>query len=257
LLALLVAPPATSAAAKLPAAAAYLVKAGDTVLWQKAIDKRLPPASLTKIMSALLVLEDYAPTRVVTVGAGAAAESGSHIGLRRGERIAEHDLLAAMLIQSANDACHALADALAGDEARFVARMNARAKTWGLHDTHFVNACGHDAAGHFSSTRDLAALAERAMLQPEFAAFVATETLTIATADGRSMELETHNALLGRYPGTVGVKTGYTAHAGKCLIAMVQREGRRVLLVMLNAPNRWWDASDVLDRAFAEYPDAR
>ncbi len=252
LLLALLSPGATAAA--LPNAAAYLVKAGDEVLWRKADDKRLPPASLTKLMTALLVLEDYVPTRRVTVSAAAAAESGARISLRRGERIAEQDLLAAVLIQSANDACHVLADRVGGDETRFVALMNARARAWGLKDSHFTNACGHDQTGHFSSARDLAALGERAMQQPEFARLVAMTKADIATTDGRRIHLETHNALLGRHPGVIGIKTGYTAAAGKCLVALAVRGSRRVLLVLLNAPDRWWDASDILDRAFAEYP---
>jgi D-alanyl-D-alanine carboxypeptidase (penicillin-binding protein 5/6) len=96
-------------------------------------------------------------------------------------------------------------------------------------------------------------LAERALAQPVFAQIVPVAASEIATADGRRhFSLETHNALIGRYPGAQGVKTGYTQHAGKCLVALARRDGREVLLVLLNAPNRWWDAVDILDRAFAE-----
>lgn len=234
-------------------AAAYLVKADRQVLWEKAADKRLPPASLTKIMTALLVLEHYRPQQVVTVSRQAAAESGSRLGLRAGERMAAGDLLAATLIRSANDACHALADHVAGNETKFVALMNRRAGEWGLRDTHFTNACGHDHPGHYSSARDLAALAERARSEPVFEQLSSTLSLDIASADGRRRySLENHNALIGRYPGAQGVKTGYTRKAGKCLVALVRRDGREVLLVLLNAPNRWWDAVDILDRALAE-----
>lgn len=234
-------------------AAAYLVKADKQVLWEKQAGKRLPPASLTKIMTGLLVLEHYRPQQVVTVGRQAAAESGSRLGLRQGDRMSVENLLAATLIKSANDACHALADHVAGSEARFVALMNRRASEWGLRDTHFVNACGHDHPGHYSSAHDLAVLAERALAQPVFAQLVPVAASEIVTADGRRhFYLETHNALIGRYPGAQGVKTGYTQHAGKCLVALARRDGREVLLVLLNAPNRWWDAVDILDRAFAE-----
>ncbi len=234
-------------------AAAYLVKAGREVLWEKAADKRLPPASLTKIMTALLVLEHYRPQQVVTVSRQAAAESGSRLGLRAGERMAAGDLLAATLIRSANDACHALADHVAGNETKFVALMNRRAQEWGLRDTRFANACGHDHPGHYSSARDLAALAERARSEAVFEQFSSTLSLDISSVDGhRRYSLENHNALIGRYPGAQGVKTGYTRKAGKCLVALVRRDGREVLLVLLNAPNRWWDAVDILDRALAE-----
>ena len=232
-------------------AAAYLVKADGATLWEKAADTRLPPASLTKMMTALLVLEHYDPKAVITVHPDAVAETGSRLGLRKGDRMTLENVLAAALIQSSNDACHVLADHVAGNEARFVQLMNRRAKEWGLRDTHFVNACGHDHAGHYSSARDLAALAERALRQPAFARLAATATLDIATIDGRRrFSLENHNALIGRYTGAVGVKSGYTQRAGKCLVALAQRDGKSVLLVLLNAPNRWWDAVDMLDRAF-------
>jgi D-alanyl-D-alanine carboxypeptidase (penicillin-binding protein 5/6) len=234
-------------------AAAFLIKADQRVLQEKAADRRLAPASLTKIMTALLVLEDYAPERVVTVGRAAAAETGSRLGLRADEHMKVADLLAAALIQSANDACRALAEHVAGSQSNFVARMNRRAQTWGLRNTHFTNACGHDDPKHYSSARDLAVLADRAMALPPFADLVARPTLTITDAAGkRRFILENKNALIGRYPGAKGVKSGFTTGAGKCLIAQAERNDRKVLLVMLNAPNRWWDASDLLDYAFAQ-----
>ena len=162
------------------------------------------------------------------------------------------DLLAASLVKSANDACHALADHVAVDEKHFVQLMNQRASEWGLKATHFTNACGHDGEQHYSSARDLAMLAAKALIHPEFVELVAKRTLTIQSADGsRSFLLENHNALIGRYPGALGVKTGFTRKAGKCLIALAERNGVKVLLVMLHASNRWWDASDILDYAFS------
>lgn len=233
------------------AASAYLVKSGDTVLWEKDVRKRLPSASLTKIMTALLALENDDLESMVTVRAVAADESGYRLGLKQGEQLRVADLLAATLISSANDACHALADHVSGSEARFVELMNRRAREWGLRDTHFANACGHDQPGHYSSAYDLALLAERALQNELFAAIVAQRRLEIELADGsRHFVLENHNALIGRLRGTIGVKTGYTQGAGKCLIALVERGGVKVLLVMLNAHNRWWDADEILSRAF-------
>jgi D-alanyl-D-alanine carboxypeptidase (penicillin-binding protein 5/6) len=237
------------------AAIAYLVKAGDAVLWQRAAAKRLPPASLTKLMAALLVGERYEPLAVVTISRAAAAETGTRLGVRAGERLRAADLLAATLIASANDACHALADHVAGSEARFVVLMNRRARAWGLRDTQFVNACGHDAPGHYSSARDIAALAQRAVALPVVAQLVAIAAADIASADGvRQFHLTNSNALIGRYPGAVGIKSGYTPGAGKCLVALAERGGRRVLLVLLNAADRWWGATDMLDLAFERYP---
>lgn len=237
------------------AASAYLVKAGAAVLWERAAGKRLLPASLTKLMTAILVIEQYDPRAIVTVKRAAAAETGTRLRLRAGERLRAADLLAAALIASANDACHALADHLAGSEPRFVVLMNQRAREWGLRDTHFVNACGHDAAGHYSSARDIAVMAERAAALPVFAQLVAVAAVDIATADGaRVFHLVNTNALIGRYPGAIGIKSGYTPGAGKCLVALAQRGGRNVLLVLLNAADRWWGATEMLDLAFERYP---
>jgi D-alanyl-D-alanine carboxypeptidase (penicillin-binding protein 5/6) len=240
-----------------PQARAYLIEADGKTLWEKNADQPLPPASLTKLMTALLVQERGGLDDVATVGRAAAAETGTRIGLKAGDKVRVRELLAAALIQSANDACHALADWAAGDQARFVALMNQRAKQLGLNHTHFANACGHDQARHRASARDLALLAKRAMEAPLIAQLVALPSQSIGTADGlRHFQLTNRNALIGRYPGAQGIKSGFTAQAGKCLIALAQRDDHRVLLVMLNAANRWWDASDMLDRAFAELPPA-
>jgi len=160
-------------------------------------------------------------------------------------------LLTATLIASANDACTALAEANAGSEAAFVAKMNQRARSLELSNTHFSNPCGFDQANHYSSARDLARIAQTALAHPEFAAIVARESAEIRTADGRQrFELKNRNALIGTYAPAIGIKTGYTSRAGKCLMALAQRNGTRVLLVMLNATSRWWDAIGIIENAF-------
>jgi D-alanyl-D-alanine carboxypeptidase (penicillin-binding protein 5/6) len=231
---------------------AYIVKNGDTVLWAGAEHARLPPASLTKIMTALLVLEAYRPDQLVTVSDRAAAQRGTRLRLRPGERMRVADLLAATLLASANDACLALAEAYAGTEAGFVADMNRRAQQLGLKNTRFANACGFDAPGHVSSAADLARLTETALRHPVFKAVVAQRQARARTADGRrAFDIVNTNALIGRLPGAVGVKSGYTRRAGKCLVALVERNGVRVLMVLLNARNRWWDTHGVVEHAFA------
>jgi D-alanyl-D-alanine carboxypeptidase (penicillin-binding protein 5/6) len=233
-------------------ARAYLVQVNGQTRWERASEQRLPLASLTKLMTALLVMEQYRPTDIVSVSASAARETGTRLGLKAGEQMQVQDLLAASLLKSANDACHALADHVAGSQARFVQNMNQRARTWGLAATHFTNACGHDDAQHQSSARDLARLATRALAQPVLAGLVARASLDVQTVGGkRRFSLVNSNALVGRYEGTIGVKTGFTPQAGKCVIALVQRGDVKVLLVLLNGANRWWDASDILDHAFA------
>jgi len=210
----------------------------------------LPPASLTKMMSGLLVIESGKPDAIVTISRQAAAATGSRLKLKAGEQVMAGDLLSAMLIASSNDACRALAEWVAGSEAAFVAQMNRRAAELGLRRTHFVNACGHDAEGHLSTAGDLARLARAAMAQPEYARRAGTARLTIGSVDGkRQYPLQNHNVLIGRFPGAYGVKSGFTAKAGKCVVAMAERNGHHVLLVLLNARNRWWDADAALDYA--------
>jgi len=232
--------------------AAYLVKVDGREVWARHPDRRLPPGSLAKMMTALLVLERAGLGQVVTVSEAASRETGTRLGLSPGDRMLVVDLLAATLLGSANDACHALADHVAGSEERFVSRMNARAREMGLAGTRFANACGHDAPGLHSTARDLARLAETAMENPVFARMVGIVRGEVATADGRrKFLLENKNELVGRYPGAAGVKTGFTRRAGKCLVAFAERDGGRVLLVLLNAPDRWWKAEEMLDAAFA------
>ncbi len=240
-------------------AAAYLVEIGDRELWAADPDRRLAPASLTKIMTALLVLEDYRPHESVTVSRAAAGETGARLGLRRDDRMPVDALLAATLVGSANDACHALAEHYATTVADFVERMNRRAIALGLTNTRFANPCGFDAPDHYSSARDLARLTRAALAHPAFAATVARPEVRIVSADGkRTFRVRNRNALIGNYAPAIGVKTGYTSRAGRCLIVLAEKDGTHVLLTMLGARERWWDAIGILERAFeAAADDAR
>lgn len=234
-------------------AASYLVQVQGRTVWLHRADRALAPASLTKIMTALLFLESGKPLDgVVTISANAQRATGSRLRLRAGEQMRAGDLLAVTLLQSANDACLALAEHVAGDKARFAERMNVRARELGMRQTHFTNPCGHDDAKHRSTARDLAVLTEAALRQPLFAELIMRVDFRVTTLGGRRFDLENKNELVGRYDGAVGVKSGYTPQAGKCLVALARRNGVTVLLVLLNAPNRWWDAVAMFDRAFAE-----
>lgn len=232
-------------------AGSYLVELNGEPIWAKQPERRLPPASLTKLMTALLVLEQAQPDAEVTIKPSATLETGSRIGLKPGERFRMQDLLAAAMLHSANDACHALADELAGDETAFVAQMNRRAQALGMQHTYFTNACGHDEAGHYSTAHDLSLLAHAVLRHPSLLEITAQKNLQIATLDGqRHYALENKNALIGRYDGALGLKTGFTPKAGKCLVAYAKRGDRSVLLILLHGKNRWWDAADILDLAF-------
>ena len=232
-------------------AASYLVEINGAPVWEKRGNRRLPPASLTKMMTALLTVEQHQPQAVATVSNAAAHESGTRLRLKEGEKFHVEDLLAAALITSANDACHALADHLAGNQTKFVQLMNHRAKKLGMHNTHFANACGHDAKDHYSSAHDLALLANELIKHPQVIELTAKADARITTLDGaHSYSFASKNALIGRYPGALGLKTGYTPNAGKCLVVYAKRGDTGVLLVMLHGYDRWWDAADILDIAF-------
>ena len=232
------------------AAASYLVSLDGRELWARRADAARLPASLTKIMTGLVLLEgSWKPEAEIRVSRRAASETGSRLGLRPGESMRADEALTAMLVASANDACLALAEA-AGPDGAFVAAMNARAASLGLAATHFDNPCGHDSPGQRSSARDLSVLARAALAHEEFATRVALPRATVRTLGGRSFDLTSGNAILGRVPGARGVKSGYTPGAGKCLVGLAERDGKRALVVLLDAPDRWWTAAALIEEAF-------
>jgi len=235
-------------------ASAYLVQVGGTKVWAHQADHKLPPASLTKILTALLVLERANLNATVTISPNVAAATGHRLRLKAGEKYLVRDLLAAMLIESANDAARALAEHIGGSEARFVGIMNSRAAQLGMKDTHFTNSAGHHHPDHYTTVNDLVLVTEAALARPLFRELVSKVHYQIRTVNGkRHFKLENSNKLLPKYAGMVGVKTGYTPEAGRCLIALAERDGVEVLIVLLHAKNRWNLASRMLDTAFERY----
>lgn len=196
-------------------------------------------------MTALVAL-DAAPLQEVVKIDGRSLVHHSSYNFRSGEEFLLRDLLTAMLVASANDACEAIAWHIGGDDKRFVGMMNERADRLGLKNTHFANPCGFDAPGHYSTAADLAKLTEQALQQPIFTMMVRTLVRDIATVDGtRQMSLHSTNELLID-PDVNGVKTGYTSKAGRCLIASMFKDGHRLLLVGLNVTDQWDQASRLL-----------
>jgi D-alanyl-D-alanine carboxypeptidase (penicillin-binding protein 5/6) len=236
------------------AGAAYLVVRDGVVLWARRPDAPLPPASLTKVMTGLLAAEHGAPDAWLAVSARAARETGARIGLRAGESIRARDALAAALVASANDACLALAEHVAGGVEGFVAAMNRRAAALGLAATRFENPCGHDAPGHRTSARDLLVLTRAFLAVPALRELVAREKIELVTRGGRRIVAATKNSLLGRVRGLSGVKTGTTDAAGRCVIARAERDGSEVVVVLLDAPDRWFTAAALVEAAFRERP---
>jgi serine-type D-Ala-D-Ala carboxypeptidase (penicillin-binding protein 5/6) len=236
LAALILAPPAFGGPPPI-AARAYVVQNAATgeVLAARAPARRMPMASITKLMTVLVTLERVPLAHVVTVAAGAAQVGESSVELVPGERITVRDLVEAALIQSANDAAQALAyDVGRGDPARFVRLMNRRARTLGLRDTHFSRPDGLDAPGHYASARDLTLLARVVMHRAAVRAIVRLRTATIA--GGRV--LHTWNDLLGSFPGLIGVKTGHTLAAGWCEVGAARSQGFTLYATVLGSPTR-------------------
>ncbi len=227
------------------------------VLFSKNARERRPPASTTKIMTALLVLEEGRLDDTVALVDRPAAPGGASLGLKRGQRISLADLVWAMLLRSANDAASAAAAHVAGTEERFVARMNERAISLGLEDTHFTNPHGLDDPDHYSTAYDLALLARHALRQPILARMVQSKEAWLSIRRGpkgrfaKRTRLRTHNRLLWDFDGANGVKTGYTHRAGRCLVASASRGERQLIAVLLNDDDRWTNAAALLEYGFA------
>ena len=227
--------------------------ASGEVLWEENADRRVAIASITKLMTVLVALEQARPNAVVTVAPQATIVGESSIYLVPGEQLPLRDLIGAALVQSANDAAYAIATYVGGgDVDRFVDLMNAEAQRLGLRDTHFVRPDGLDVAGHYSSTRDVLTLARVAMRKPVVRHFVRMRRARIA--GGRT--LSTWNDLLGTYAGTIGVKTGHTAAAGWSEVAAARRTGVTIYAVILGSPSRGRrndDLASLLDWGFSQY----
>jgi D-alanyl-D-alanine carboxypeptidase (penicillin-binding protein 5/6) len=234
------------------AAAAYLVAVDGVVRWAKAPDERRPVASLAKLLAALVLVEmpEWSPTALVTIGPAAAGTEGVRLGLRAGEQASAQALLEAMLVASRNDACLALAEHAAGSAAAFAARMNRRAAALGLRDSHFVQPCGLDRPGQFSSASDLLRLTQAVLADPRLVAIAALPDGVLRTAAGRGLPYRSSNLLLGRVDGATGLKTGTTQRAGHCLVATARRDGHEVIVVLLDAGNRWTHAAILLEEGW-------
>lgn len=233
------------------AARSYLVALDDQLLWQRAPTQRLQPASLAKLLTALVVLEsDWNAERWLTVSKYAASVPPSRLGLKASEQITAGAALAATLIRSANDACRALVESVTSDLTEFRTRMNARAVRLGMRNSNFVDPCGFDAPGQYSTAIDLLKLARAARSAPLIAHLSALPEAQLTTRAGRKIRFMSTNALLGRLAGTEGLKTGNTSQAGQCLIAYVRRQNHEVWLVMLGGSERWWLAHGMIEDAF-------
>lgn len=228
----------------------------NTVLYEKNIYEERPIASLSKLMTAVITMEEGKEDDVVIISGTAASTPGSTVWLSRGETITVENLLAATMIASANDAAVALAEYNAGTEEIFVEKMNAYAEKFGMTQTKFVNATGLDGTVENSSTAyDLAILSRYALQYPLLRQYAGTKELTVTSTEGATThKLETTNQLIGSYLDIKGLKTGYTIKAGECLIALKNTEnGNEIITIMLNSTDRFKDTKLLLEWVFHAY----
>lgn len=197
-------------------------------------NERLPMASTTKIMTALVVLDKTRGDERVKISPQSAAIEGSKMYLTPGKTYTVDDLLYGLLLVSGNDAADALAVFVAGSEENFALLMNQKAQSIGLRNTHFANASGLDAEGHYSSAFDLAILARAALQNEKFARIVCSKTYRVG---GKT--LVNHNKLLSRIDGCIGVKTGFTKKSGRCLVSAVRKDHITLICVTLHCPDDW------------------
>ena len=255
--------PAKAAEVEIPAPSAVLMDAATgTVLYEKDAHEALPPASVTKVMTLLLVMEALEDGTIgwddtVTASEHAAGKGGSQVYLEPGETMTMDEMLKAVVVSSANDCATALAEHVAGSEAAFVERMNARAAELGMSDTHFVNCTGlddgPDAGEHLSSANDIALMSRALLAHDRIRDYT---TIWTDTVRGGSFGLSNTNKLVRFYRGCTGLKTGYTSAAGHCLSASAERDGMELIAVVLHCASsaeRFSSARALLDYGFAGY----
>ena len=252
--------PADTTTLDVPCAAAILIdEDSGTVLYEKNADQQRPIASITKVMTLLLTFEALSAGRIaltdtVPVSEHAYHMGGSQIWLEPGEQMTLDDMLKAICISSANDAAVAVAEFVGGSEPAFVQQMNARAAELGLTNTHFENACGLDAEGHLSTARDVAMMSREILLHHAEVRNYCSIWMD-SLRDGATQLVNT-NKMLKTYNGITGLKTGTTSKAGVCISASAERDGLRLIAVVLGSPSgkeRFQAATALLDYGFANY----
>lgn len=227
------------------------------LLYGKSQHLRLPPASLTKIATALVAADRGDLSEIVDIdvnsGLLAVSNDSTVMGLEPGQRLSMRDLLYGLLLPSGSDAAVQIAEHIGSTVAGFVDMMNAKALALGLTDTHFSNPHGLDEDGLYSSAYDMALLGRALLASPELAAIVRAKSYQ---PDWDGAALWNGNELLDRYPGAIGIKTGYTEQASQTMVAAAERGGRRLIVTVLGSTNRFADVTALFDWAFANTPPA-
>lgn len=239
----------------LSAQSAVLISADTAaVLYEKDSGKQLSMASTTKILTALLTLEEAEKKGdpVIEITEEMVAVEGSSMGLQAGDEITLTNLAAGMLLASGNDAANAAALSLSGSQEEFAEKMNRRAKEIGMKDSHFVTPSGLDDEAHYSTAYDMALLARKALKNEAFRTLCSSSTYQVTFAKPeKKVSYTNHNKLLRFYEGCIGVKTGFTKKSGRCLVSAAERDGVTLIAVTLNAPDDWNDHMAMLDYGFS------
>lgn len=242
-----IAPPALSARAVY----AVDIESGK-ILFSKNVQEPLLPASTTKIMTSLVALSHYNLDDILAVNIGNV--DGHRMGLKNGEKITVRNLLYGLLVFSGNDAAEVLAANYPGGRENFVNAMNSLAKRIGLENTNFKNPVGFDEYLHFSTAEDLVKVAAYAIGNPVFSEIVSTQEVEVKSADGKTVhKLNNINELLGKVPGVIGVKTGWTVNAGEALVTLVERDGNKVMLSVLSSDDRFGETRKLIDWIYSNY----
>ncbi len=223
-------------------AVAYDRKSGN-IIWGKNENKRSAMASTTKIMTAIVLIENCELNQTVEVSAKAAGTGGSRLGLKTNDKITIKDLLYGLMLKSGNDAAVAIAENVAGSVEGFADLMNQKARELGLENTHFVTPHGLDNPEHYTTAYELAKLADYALENETFAKVVNTRSYTV-TINGYPKTISNTNELLGYLEGVNGVKTGFTNNAGRCLVTSINRNGFEIITVVLQADTKKFRTSD-------------
>jgi D-alanyl-D-alanine carboxypeptidase (penicillin-binding protein 5/6) len=227
------------------------------VLYQKNADEKMPMASTTKIMTALVAVENGNLSDTVTVGQNASGVEGSSIWLSAGETMTLSDMLFGLMLASGNDAAVAIAEHVGGSVDAFVDMMNAKARDIGAYNTHFANPNGLPADDHYTTAYDLALISSHAMRNKTFCEIVKTQYKTLPW-EGHEWDrvVKNKNKILWNYEGGNGVKTGYTKEAGRCLSAAAERDGMQLVSVVLSAPDMFNDCMALMDYGFENYDNS-
>ena len=222
-----------------------------TFLFSKNADERMPFASTTKIMTALVAIENFPIDSEVEVVPEACGIEGSSLYLKPGEVLSMRELLVSLMLRSANDAAAAIAYAVAGGIEEFADMMNERALQLGLKDTHFTNPHGLDNELHYTTARELALIAAKAMENETFREICSLKKDRVINSDDEARLVVNHNKLLKLYDGAIGIKTGFTKKSGRCLVGAAERDGLTLITVTLDAPDDWSDHARLFDRGFS------